>query len=50
MGRYVHKSSAFMNRDSLPYFYYLLQRDEELKKKIEGMTGLDMEDVFSLDL
>ena len=50
MGRYVHKSSAFMNRDSLPYFYYLLQRDEELRKKIGGMTGLDMEDVFSLDL
>ncbi|MCL4446967.1 MAG: replication factor C large subunit [Thermoplasmatales archaeon] len=49
MGRYVHKSSSFMNRDSLPYFYYLLQRDEELRKNIEERTGLDTEDIFSLD-
>ena len=50
MARYIHKSEAFVNRDSLPYFYYLLQRDEELRKQIEERTDLDMEEVLSLDI
>ncbi len=50
MGRYTHKSSSFMNRDSLPYFYHLLQRDEELRKIIEERTELEMDDVLLLDL
>jgi replication factor C large subunit len=50
MGRYIHKSSSFMNRDSLPYLYHLLERDEELRKRVEQETNLDMEDVLSLDL
>ncbi|MGC8617509.1 MAG: replication factor C large subunit [Thermoplasmata archaeon] len=50
MARYIHKSEAFVNRDSLPYFYYLLQRDEELRRKIEERTDLDMDEVLSLDL
>lgn len=50
MARYIHKSEAFVNRDSLPYFYYLLQRDEELRKQIEERTDLDLEEVFSLDI
>ncbi|MEM0135112.1 MAG: replication factor C large subunit [Thermoplasmatales archaeon] len=50
MGRYIHKSEAFLNKDALPYFYHLLQRDEELRKQIEERTDLDMEDVLSLDL
>ncbi|MCL5930257.1 MAG: replication factor C large subunit [Candidatus Thermoplasmatota archaeon] len=50
MARYIHKSEAFVNRDSLSYFYYLLQRDEELRKQIEERTDLDMEEVLSLDI
>ena len=50
MARYIHKSEAFVNRDSLPYFYYLLQRDEELRKQIEERTDLDLEEVLSLDI
>jgi replication factor C large subunit len=50
MGRYTHKSSSFLNMDSLPYFYHMLQRDEELRKKIAEVTKLDFEEVFSLDL
>ena len=50
MGRYIHKSSSFLNRDSLPYLYYLLQRDEELRKMIQDETGMDVEEVLSLDL
>lgn len=50
MGRYTHKSSSFVSRDSLPYFYYLLQRDEELRRNLEERTGLDVEEVLSLDI
>ncbi len=50
MGRYTHKSSAFVSRDSLPYFYYLLQRDEELRRNLEERTGLDVEEVLSLEI
>jgi replication factor C large subunit len=50
MGRYVHKSSSFMNRDSILYIYYLLQKDEEFRKMIEEKTDLDVEEVLSLDL
>lgn len=50
MGRYVHKSSAFMNKDSLIYFYYLLQRDEEFREMIGRRTDLDVDEVLSLEL
>ncbi len=50
MGRYVHKSMEFMNRDSLPFIYHILQKDEELRERMEDETELDMEEVFSLKL
>lgn len=50
MGRYIHKSSSFINRDSLSYIYFLLQRDEELRKKIEEEIELDTEKILSLEL
>ncbi len=50
MGRYIHKSSSFVNQDSLAYLYHLLKRDEELRKLIEERTGLDMDETLSLDL
>lgn len=50
MGRYIHKSSEFMNRDSLPYIYQILLRNEELRKRIENETKLDMDEIFTLKL
>lgn len=50
MGRYIHKSSAFINKDSLPYFYYILQGDERLREKLRAESNIDTEDILSLDL
>lgn len=50
MGRYTHKSSAFLNKDSLTYYYFLLERDEEIRKKIEKETDLDAEQILTLQL
>jgi replication factor C large subunit len=50
MGRYIHKSSSFVNRDSFQYIYFIIQRDEEFRRNIEEATGLDTDDVLSLQL
>ncbi len=49
-GRYIHKSSAFMNKDTLTFVYQLMKRDEEIRKKLEKEAYLDFDEISSLDL
>ncbi len=49
-GKYVHKSRAFMDRDSLKFIFQLLLKDEEIRANLEEKMRLDIDDVLSLDL
>ncbi|MGC8645552.1 MAG: replication factor C large subunit [Thermoplasmata archaeon] len=50
MGRYVHKSTLFMNGETLLYIYQMLKRDAELRKNVESSIDMDLGDALSMDL
>ncbi|MEM0073418.1 MAG: replication factor C large subunit [Thermoplasmatales archaeon] len=49
-GRYIHKSSSFMNGGTLIYIYNILKRDQELRRIVEEAIGTDMDEFLSMDL
>ncbi|MEM4771694.1 MAG: hypothetical protein QW460_01680, partial [Thermoplasmatales archaeon] len=49
-GRYIHKSSSFMNGGTLIYIYNILKRDQELRRIMEEAIGTDMDEFLSMDL
>lgn len=49
-GRYIHKSKLFMNRETLSLIYQLMQRDQEITKKLQNTLDLDFEEISSLYL
>ena len=50
MGRYIHKSTQFVNGETLLYVYQILKRDEELRKRIESFIEMDFDSALSMDL
>jgi len=50
MGRYIHKSTQFVNGETLLYIYQILKRDEELRKRIESFIEMDFDSALSMDL
>ena len=49
-GRYTHKSTAFMNKETLSFIYQIMNRNKEIRDNLERILGLDFDEISSLYL